>query len=126
VPPDPKKKGKAAPPSAAERAGKFFEIRKGAAPGAHEAEDDENAPPPIVALPRSITQEQEEADLKKRLNREELIEINKRNALVKVVGGVSEPSPLKRRSLAMWVVAVLLVLLIAAAFFADKYHLLPK
>ena len=79
----------------------------------------------MVALPRSITQEQEEADLRKRLDRDELIDINKRNVLVRVVGSTSEPSHLRKRS-ALWVVVVVLVLLIAAAFFADKYHLLPK
>jgi hypothetical protein len=126
VPPDPKKKGKAAPPSAAERAGKFFEIRKGAAPGDKEDADEDTDAPAMVALPRSITQENEEADLKKRLNRDELIEINKRNALVKVVGGVSGPSPLRRRSLALWVVVLLFALLLAAAFLEAKYHLLPK
>lgn len=111
--------------------GKHFEIRKGRAPGQggdpNETQDEEEdgPPPAVVALPRSITQEQEEADLKRRLNREELIEINKRHAAVKLVGAANEPEPLRRKSSGVWLL-IGLVVLAGLAFAADRFKLLEK
>ncbi len=107
--------------SGLQRAGKHFEIRKGKSGNPGE-EDEEEAAPAIVALPRSITQEQEEADLKRRLNREELLDINKRHSSVRMIGAANAPTPLRKRSSGIWFLVVVLVLA-ALAVLADKFHL---
>jgi hypothetical protein len=78
-----------------------------------------------IALPRSITEEATEADLKRRLNREELINIDKKNPAVKMVGVASEPNPIRRRGTGIW---VLLIVVAGAAFLylADRYHWLDQ
>ena len=119
-PPPDKNKGPVA------RAGKFFEVRKGrSADGSpdQEEEDDGGDAPSEIALPRSITQEQEQADLKRRLNRDEILDIDKRHQAVKMVGVSSGPSLMKRRSSGIWVL-ILVVVAVVGLFFADKYHLL--
>ena len=114
------------PPTASNvaRAGKFFEVRKGAGRsegGEEEIDDDDRLGE--ISLPRSITQEQEEADLKRRLNRDELLDVDKRHSAVKMVGVASGPSPLRRRSSGVWVIVVVLLAMVLL-FVADKYKLL--
>lgn len=119
--PPPKNQG---PP---QRASKYVEIRKGKS-GSHDSikqQEDEDAPLTNVALPRSITQEQEQADLKARLGREELIDIDKRNALVKVKETAASPDGPRKRSNGMWLLVVV-ALIAVAAIIADKMHLLDK
>ena len=106
------------------RAGKFFEVRKGSGrSGGGDEDEDEGIEQ--IALPRSITQEQEEADLKRRLNREELVEIDKKHSAVTTFGVASEPNPLRRRGTGMWLL-VLMILVLGALFAADHFHLLDK
>jgi hypothetical protein len=113
-----------APPGGPQRAGKHFEIRKGKS-GSTEAKPEEDEPIMNVALPRSITQEQEQADLKARLGREELIDIDKKNSLVKVKDSVAEPVAARGRSSGIWLLVVVVVL--AGGFIAAaKLHLLDK
>ncbi|MEZ0230008.1 MAG: hypothetical protein ACAI25_15395, partial [Planctomycetota bacterium] len=88
-------------------------------------QDEDDAPIMNVALPRSITQEQEQEDLKARLGRDELIDIDKRNALVKVKETAAGPTPGRRRSSGLWLL-VLVALIAVAAIIADKMHLLDK
>lgn len=123
-PQHPAEKGGA--PGPPQRASKFVEVRKGRS-GTHEVKEENNEEAPItnVALPRSITSEQEQADLKQRLGREELPDIDKRNALVKVKDTASEPTSSRRRSNGLWLL-VLVALVAVAAVIADKLHLLDK
>ena len=109
-------------PGNPQKAGKYFEIRKGKAKDEKERGDDE-APIMNVALPRSITQEQEQADLKQRLGREELVDIDKRNALVRVKDSVTEPALVRRRSNGLWLL-LLVVVIAVVALIADRMHLL--
>lgn len=114
------------PPGSPQRAGKYFEIRKGTS-GPHDKlpQEEEEAPIMNVALPRSITQEQEQADLKARLGREELVDIDKRAPIVKVKESSAEPTSARRRSNGMWLL-LLVVLAAVAAIVADKLHLLDS
>ncbi len=121
-PQHPAEKGPA--PGSQRPPGKFVEVRKGRS-GTHDVKEEEDAPITNVALPRSITQEQEQADLKARLGREELIDIDKRNALVKVKESSADGPAAKRRSSGLWLLVVV-ALLAVGAIIADKMHLLDK
>jgi hypothetical protein len=112
-----------APPGPPQRPpGRFVEVRKGKS-GTHDVpKDDDEAPIMNVALPRSITQEQEQADLKQRLGREELIDIDKRNSLVKVKDSAAEPSFARKGSNGLWLL-LLVVIIATGAIVADKMHL---
>jgi hypothetical protein len=105
-----------------QKAGRYFEIRKGKS-AKDEKEREDEAPIMNVALPRSITQEQEQADLKQRLGREELIDIDKRNALVRVKDSVTEPALVRRRSNGLWLLLAVVVIAVVALV-ADRLHLL--
>ncbi len=120
-PEHPAERGQA--PGSPQKAGKYFEIRKGSAKKDEKERTDEEAPIMNVALPRSITQEQEQADLKQRLGREELVDIDKRNALVRVKDSVSEPALVRRRSNGLWLLLVVVVIAVLALI-ADRMHLL--
>jgi len=111
-------------PGQPQRAGRYFEIRKGKARDEKGDAVDEEPPITNVALPRSITQEQEQADLKQRLGRDELVDIDKRSALVKVKDTVSEPASGRRRSNGIWLLLVVVAIALAALV-ADRLHLLP-
>ncbi len=103
--------------------GKYIEVRKGKSGTQDAMKEEEDAPITNVALPRSITQEQEQADLKQRLGRDELIDIDKRSSLVKVKDSVGEPTSSRRRSSGLWLLIVV-VAIAAAAVLVEKFHIL--
>ena len=124
--PQPEHPAERASPNPAQRPpGKYVEVRKGQSGARREEEVEDDAPIGNVSLPRSITQEQEQADLKHRLGREELVDIDKRNSLVKVTANAAEAASTRRRSSGL-LLLLLVVLIATAAIVAEKTHFLDK
>ena len=105
------------------RKGRFFEIRKGRA--GNSDENDEDAAPPVVALPRGITQEAEEADLKKRLGRDELVDVQRRHAAVKLTGAADAPARGGKKTNPVLIALLIVVVLGGAAFAVWYLGLIP-
>lgn len=103
-----------------ERSGKYFEVRKGRAKG-DDDEEEAGADSFEVALPRSISKEQEEEDLKRRFDRDHLPDIDERHHAVKVV---EVPQTMARRAGGKWLLLVLAVLLIAGVGTTFKTQIL--
>jgi hypothetical protein len=86
-----------------------FEIRKGKRRSEDEPEDDDNIPIQAIALPQSITSEEEGNELKDRLGVESLPDLDRRHNSVQVTQSRGASGP-DRRRIGLKVFLVLLIL----------------
>lgn len=115
---------KAPPPQAP--APRAFEIRKGERAGDEAVvEEEEDRPLGQVFLPRSITQEAEDASLKERFGVEHLPDVQQLNTLVKMTDSAGTGGPEHTRGKAMAIVVVLVLVLAGVAVFLKATGRLP-
>lgn len=123
--PAPKGGARKGPPAPAP-APKAFEIRKGER-ASDEAitEDEDDRPLGQVFLPRSITQEAEDASLKERFGVEHLPEVQQLNTLVKMTDSAGTGGPERSRGKALAIVLILLLVGAGVAVFLKATGRLP-